>query len=186
MKQAKFVVAVRDPRDQILSELEVRIRGEDGALDPSGVQFKQVPGLIRKFQSYWEPLLAATRLAPERFMFVRYEDMLARYDETLAALQGFTGLSDSTFNPAGAWTRYAATDDFIPNYPSYSPFYGGPLEPARAGRFRTVLRPQDLELIEGECRSFMDMFGYEAAHSSPARSAAGGAGALPGERPSRI
>lgn len=161
--QAKFVVSVRDPRDQIVSELEVRIRGEDGTLDPSGVQLGQVPGLIRKFRSYCDPLLAAASRAPARFKFVRYEDMIASFDDTLAGLQAFTGMTENTFDPAGDWPRYVATDDFIPNYPSYSPFYGRPLEPSRAGRYLNVLRPGDIELIETECGAFMSRFGYGKA-----------------------
>ncbi len=158
--EARFAVSVRDPRDQITSELEVRIRREDGTLDPSGVQLEQVPGLIRKLNRYYDPIFAAEARDPGRFLFVRYEDLLRSFDLTLVRINEFTGMQCNTFDPAGHWPRYAAVDDFVPNYPSYSPLYGQPIEPTRAGRHGAVLRQEDIAAINQGCRVLMQRFGY--------------------------
>ena len=161
--KARFAVAVRDPRDQIVSELELRRRGDDGRTVLSALPLADIPYLVTTLNRYLEPVIAAARRAPERFLFVRFEDMLTAFPQTLDKLEAFTGMTHLRFDPEKDWPRYAAVEDFIPNYPSFSPYYGKPLELSRIGRYRDALDARSVRLIETGCSGLMDQFGYARA-----------------------
>lgn len=164
--QARVVVTVRDPRDQITSDLEVQNKDDAGNVVGDGRTYRDIPAAIRTLNGYYARVEAAERIAPDRIMYVRYEDILLKFDETLAALQAFTGLSRNTFDPARDWPRYAAVSDLEGGYADYTPYYGRPLEASRIGRFRDYLEPQEVLQVEEGCRKLMKRFGYEPSHSA--------------------
>jgi hypothetical protein len=158
--QARIVVTVRDPRDQITSDLEVQNKDDAGNVVGDGRTYRDIAAAAKTLNGYYARVAAAERLAPGRIHYVRYEDVLLDFDETLKRLQDFTGFSRNSFDPARDWPRYAAVSDLEGGYADYTPFYGKPLEAARIGRYLTYLDPDEIAQIETGCEQLMRRFGY--------------------------
>ena len=158
---ARIVISVRDPRDQITSELEVYNRDERGDMLVESQQFRHIRRLTSKLNKYYAGAALAEKIAPDRVMYVRYEDLITNFEETVARLNAFTGMSHNTFDPGREWPRYAAASDLDPTQSDYTPYYGKALEAARIGRYREALDPSEVRIIETECRALMERFNYE-------------------------
>ena len=158
---ARIVISVRDPRDQITSELEVANKDEHGKLLAPERQLRNVGHLARNLNKYYDNAALAEKIAPDRIMYVRYRDILTNFQETLAKLNAFTGMRHNTFDPVKEWPRYASAVDLDPTYADYTPYYGKALEASRIGRYRETLNPVEIRIIETECRDLMRRFGYE-------------------------
>lgn len=158
--QALFVVSVRDPRDQITSDLEVQNKDDSGKVVGDGRQYRDIRAAAKTLNGYYAKVAAAERLAPERILYVRYEDVLEDFGVTLNRLNTFTGMSESQFDPARDWPRYAAISDLEPNYADYTPYFGKPLEASRIGRYRQYLDQIEVLQIEDGCEALMRRFGY--------------------------
>lgn len=157
---ARFVVSVRDPRDQITSDLEVQNKDDAGNVVGDGRTYRDIRSAAKTLNGYYAKVAAAVRLAPDRVLYVRYEDVLQDFAATLNRLNAFTGMGDSLFDPTRDWPRYAAISDLEPNYADYTPYYGKPLEASRIGRYRQYLDHNEVLQIEAGCEDLMRRFGY--------------------------
>ncbi len=157
---ARFVVCVRDPRDQITSDLEVQNKDDAGKMVGDGRTYRDISAAAKTLNGYYAKVAAAERLAPERILYVRYEEVLQDFAATLNRLNAFTGMRDNQFDPARDWPRYASISDLEPNYADYTPYYGKPLEASRIGRYRQFLDRKEVHRIETDCGELMRRFGY--------------------------
>ncbi len=166
---ARFVVCVRDPRDQIASERDVIARR-----DTPGAAKRKFPAaaLARKYTHALEPVLKAAESSPESFCFVRYEDLVSDPKRESARLGAFCGLNLDAFDPGADWQRMAVSLGTLAQRPTYSPLYGRPVSAVRVGRFRDRLSAPDIQKIEQITSDVMRRFGYPATGSAPAMKAA--------------
>lgn len=145
---AKFVYIVRDPRDNVLSYEKVPFDVSD-------------PGaLAYRWRRYNEEILETLDARPERFVQLRYEDLLARPEEQLSRVCEALGLN---YDPNMLSFHESGPEDF---YGKDSPWFrnlGKPLDSSQARKWEREMTPEAIGLIESICRPLMERFGYEAS-----------------------
>ena len=156
--EAMLLAMVRDPRDQIASELEVAMRRlSDAGQDPLLVN-RNVVQLAKNYVNYYRPLHLLGQRQPGRIYFVRYEDLVLRPEEMLDKLRSLTGLNIA-FDPGSSWPRLSELAG-LDTTPSRSALYGEPVSESPAGRFRRDLRSEEIHQVENQCAELMAAFGY--------------------------
>ena len=157
--EARFVVCVRDPRDQVASEMEVGERRIAAGIGSPLVKNRRFDRLTEYFLGYYEEPLRLHRDRPDRLLFLRYEDVVSDVDGSLAALRRHTGLALADFDPDAPWRsspEFAAGD----GEPWQTPRYGSGIDGGGVGRYRHDLDREAIAVIEDLAAGFMDRFGY--------------------------
>lgn len=155
---AGLLATVRDPRDQIASELEVAMRRLSDAGQNSQLVKRNVSDLAKQYMNYYRQPRQLDRQQSRPIHFVRYEDLVLKPADTLDRLRSITGL-DISFDPKARWSKVserAALD----TTPSRSELYGEPVSGSSVGRFKRDLKPEEILAVEAECADLMDAFGY--------------------------
>ncbi len=155
LPDAKQIVCIRDPRDQIASELDVGKRQTEMDIDAdSGRAYarRDIVQLCRKYLKYYEAIVKGDS---KNVMFVRYEDIVLNLQYTLEGVEKFTGLDLSGFNSSAEWSRFEHKE-YISKMPAYVEQYGSPIDESRIGRYKKALSEIEVALVERECRSIFD------------------------------
>jgi hypothetical protein len=160
LPEAKVIVTLRDPRDQVASELDTGLRQIDRGRRNDAARDRDIAALCRTLLAYYEPVLAAAAGAPDRFLFVRFEDLLMRTTDTVDELRSFTGLALADFDPGDDWTRVGLDWNDYRHLPSITAAYGSKFDPSRVGRHRATLRSDEIATVEACCQSLMERWGY--------------------------
>ncbi len=155
---AHLLATVRDPRDQVASELEVDARRAAGIRDPN-FETRNVVALANRYAAYNKEIFELHRQHPERLYIVRYEDLVLSPDKALLDLRAATGL-DLAFDPTKPWSCISPLAG-LQSGPSCSDLYGGPIDTRSVGRFKRDLSTDEVTAIEEACADFMDIFGYQ-------------------------
>lgn len=161
---AVCLATVRDPRDQVASELEVAARRQAAGLPDHHYGTRNIVALAQRYLSYSREILTLRRQQPEQLNIVRYEDLILRTEETLANLRGTTGL-DLPFDPAKPWTRVTPLAA-LQTGGDRSDLYGAPIDAASVGRFRRELTAAEAAAVEEICAELMSEFGYDRQPTS--------------------
>lgn len=142
----RFVFMVRDPRDVAASYLAT-----DG-----------IPGGVERAVDVWiadqTDNLALWQLSSEQTLYhLRYEDLLADAQGSLAPVTSFLGLNYSStmldFHGDDRTRRNAQRIDAWKNL-------SRPIQSQNAGKYRQSLMPAEIEYIELRCHFLMQAFGY--------------------------
>ncbi len=166
--QARFVVLVRDPRDTLLSMLEV---GKRLAAKGSNhfLARAELKSLIPHYLSFYRPCL---QKRDQRFrrnlMFIKYEDLVTSPATVLESLRSFTGLALNHVDLADPWKRALRPID-APHErqkPWRTSLYGKGVVATSVGRYRRDLSPQEVRVIDEGLRSFYPLFGYKPDSAS--------------------
>jgi len=136
------VMMVRDPRDQIASELALRSNGN------------------RTVKQYSEALVSwhERALPCEGVHIVRYEDLVSGFELEKARLEIRFSLT-LRFQAKKPWPDTSGLRGFR-DKPSWSEKYGRPIDTKGVGRFRTDLSKQEVQTIEEICGDLMEAYGY--------------------------
>lgn len=149
LPEVQIVITVRDPRDQIASELEVAKRADR---KHQRTAFEYAKALQSWFEN--EPDLSGTTV-------VRYEDLVSDFDDTKRRLESRLNLK-LTFDPAKSWPDLSDIDQ-MRHFPAWGPKYGQPVDQSGAGRHRRDLSADQISEIEAVCHPIMQAFEYERA-----------------------
>lgn len=154
---AKFLVTMRDPRDQAASERSVISRRE-----PKGESSRSRPAraLAVSFCSNYEPLWKLQEREPERIFFVRYEDLVLHPEETIAGVCAFIGISSEGIQPHSEWNFGEVDSAAMQARPSWTELFGKPLNAGRIGSFTTVFGPSEIREIDEETLFIRRRFQY--------------------------
>lgn len=101
-----------------------------------------------------------SRLRPDQYMRVRYEDLVASPEGDLQRLCRFAQLDESGLE---RMLRYYEVDDEIPEdmRDQFHPLVNQPLTPESNERWRGVLTADEVAFIEAAAAPEMDRFGYQ-------------------------
>ncbi len=163
VSDAKFLVAVRDPRDTLASLLEVaKKQAEQGQTTILTQMAGDAKQLVAHYNRYYEALF--NNRNPDflkRVLFVKYEALVLNTESVVAALAEFTGLPLQGFDASQPWrTLVDFTDEKLTSEPYHSELRGKPLSKDRIGHYAHRLAKEDIQTIEQACGPFMDRFGY--------------------------
>ena len=153
---AKFIFQVRDPRDFLLSAKMRKKRW-------LGNKF----GSVRQALDVWRDdqiggLNALGLLGPERVFLQRYEDLVARSEQTLTKLCAFLGLDfDDRMHDfhAGEGAQTLA----VKGGPREN--LGKPLMTENFRKYRRGLSRRQIKIVEAYVGDLMDRFGYPREYS---------------------
>jgi hypothetical protein len=157
---AKFIFQVRDPRDYLLSAVARRKRW-------MGNKF----GSVRNALTVWRDdqlggLAALGLLGRERVFLQRYEDLIARFEETMTALCAFLGLDFDQrmhrFHEAEHAQNLAVKGGPRENL-------ARPLMTDNFRKYRKSLSRGRIKMVEAHVGDLMDRFGYPREFTGLAR-----------------
>jgi hypothetical protein len=153
----RIVACVRDPRDQVASELEVQDRRRAAQGAGRGHE-RGAAAFADEYLRYLEPLLELADAEPARVHWLRYEDLVGWTPATLAGLAAFTGIDVGRYQPDQAWAVPEAYLARLAQRPSASSAYGKSISRERIGAYRDRLAPDEIAVVEriteGPCRRF--------------------------------
>jgi hypothetical protein len=161
LPKAMCLATVRDPRDQVASELEVGKRRVAAGIHDILFERRDVVTLARHYAGYYDDILELRTRQPDRIRIVRYEDLVLRTDGVLADLRAVTGLQ-LPFDPGQSWARVSPLAALHAS-PSRSDLYGSPVDGRSVGRFERDLSVEEAQAVEGVCGELMESFGYKQA-----------------------
>lgn len=167
LPEARFLISVRDPRDIACSQIEV---GEKQRRQNQYVRFpRDVALLSQENRRFYLPSMGFRNPAfRERVLFVRYEDLVVQPDIEVERIRKFTGLSLGDYDPSNFWA--GGGRDFHQDRESGDPYinelYGKGVSSERVGRYRKMLTPNEIRVIETECAPLFSEFGYKPDRGS--------------------
>jgi hypothetical protein len=148
---ARFLVTIRDPRDQVASEWRVVERRRAHAEDLRVISERDVDTLARAYVSYYEPILRVLEQTPERIFVQSYEHLVEQPADAIASIERFTGLRLDGFDPLADWPRVADTYWAYGTSPSDTPHYGRAIEAGRVGTWRESLSAEEASRVAAVC-----------------------------------
>lgn len=146
--RSRFVHIVRDYRDNVLSFQHVRF------------DLTSVPALAYRWLYYNRSIARAARRFPERFFSLRFEDLVAQPYDCLRGVCRFLGVP---FSPRMLERPRARRAEASLHW---HPHLGSDLDPGQAGKWRAMMRLEDVRQADGICQPFAADFGYEPANQA--------------------
>jgi hypothetical protein len=139
----RFVCVVREPRAVVASNLKVPFAP------------RSVPWLAERWRTdQGIALVARGGLGPERFLVLRYEDVVADPDAALTTLSAFLGI------PVGAPDAAEDAPQLHLGWEWWKERAAGPITTDRVDAWRETLSSRDAALVLAICRRTMARFGY--------------------------
>jgi len=156
---ARFIVILRDPRDQVAAELQTGLKRIKMGIQDTPCETRNMTALANVYKSYYKEILELHKQRHERLLVVRYEDLVQDSHEILLRLKKFTGLK-LTFDPDKQWSRVSEFAGLDTPRPSHSDLYGQPISSRSVGRYKNDLSTEEISTIEEICRDLIDELGY--------------------------
>jgi hypothetical protein len=163
--EARFVVTMRDPRDIMASMIDVGRRMQQQGQNHF-FQQRDIEQLSNYIKSFYAPLLNSKDPAfRDRFLIIRYEDLISHTDDVRERLRAFTGLA-LDFAASGI-VSIVQNHDAALQQPRYRPWYtdneNAPLNASSIGRYADVLDTDEIAAAERHCEDLLTLFRYHVA-----------------------
>lgn len=165
---AKFVLSVREPKDTITSMIKVGERQRKDGLTTNLTRIgRNIDALCTMFNNYYIPTLKNLEVKSlnlkNRVLFVKYEDLVSRPDETHAKVSRFCGISVGRLPESGDW-RVSKNTEKISRHVKWRTYVSDlsskPISKDRIGAFRSVLTTAECATVDDRCRSIRKTFDY--------------------------
>ena len=163
---ALFLVTIRDPRDTIVSILEVAKKQAKAGLITNLTKIGRDMERLSQFYNsyYWAVINPLSESLKANMLFLRYEDLIGKTEATLAKIRSFTGLDLVGYDPGVPWQRSTRDYESLKTHPLFGPWMtdltGGPMSRQAIGRYRERLSRAEAAEIERQCADIFRMFGY--------------------------
>ncbi len=154
LPDARFIHIHRDPRDVVASLLEMEWRSSGSV----GLLAREVRRTHRRQQR------AEAALAPERYLRLRYEDLVTAPEPTLQRVCDFLG---ETYDPAMLAFDRRETAGYRADEGDWKDRTRRPLDASRIGRYRRALRPEQIRRVERRLGPHLQRLGYARARAVP-------------------
>jgi len=156
---AIFIATIRDPRDQIVSELEVMKKTSVEL----GVKYEcpnsDIRRLAQSYLSYIENLIGFNKKHHNVLHFIKYEELVTQPNVQIKLLEEITKLSFG-FCPESEWKNISYMANLQVGA-SRSQNYGRPITTTSVCKFNDVLSKKDISEIESICKKVMDEYSYD-------------------------
>jgi hypothetical protein len=168
LRDAKFVMSVREPKDTITSMIKVGRRQKNEAIDSFLANVgSNIDVLCDTFNNYYEPTLRSLKTPglnlESRVLFVRYEDTVNRPEDTIAAVSRFCGISPGLLPKDGACEKSSNTEK-ISQHAKWRTYLtelsSQPISADSIGSYGSVLSAADCVTIDERCKAFRKVFKY--------------------------
>lgn len=160
--EARFVVTMRDPRDIMASMIDVGRRMQQQG-QTHFFQLRDIEQLSNYIKSFYAPLLNSKDQAfRDRFLIIRYEDLINHTHDVRNRLRAFTGLAlDFTDSEMVATAKQRGATSQQPRYrPWYTDNETAPLNASSIGRYSEVLDATEIAAAERHCEDLLTLFRY--------------------------
>jgi len=165
---AKFVISVREPKDTITSMLKVGERQRKARLTTNLARIgHNIDALCTIFNNNYAPILKNLKTEglnlENRVLFVRYEDIVNRSDETVANVSQFCGISPGLLSKDGDWeksiniekvSRHAKWRTYLTELSSR------PISANSIGSYESVLSSADCVKVDEQLNAIRKTFNY--------------------------
>ena len=165
---AKFVISVREPKDTITSMIKVGERQRKDKLKTNLVRVgRNIDILCTMFNNYYLPTLKNLEVEglnlKKRVLFVKYEDIVSRPDETLAKISRFCGISVGRLPVSGDW-RVSKSTEKISRHIKWRTYItdlsSKPISSDSVDTYKSVLTPAECATVDDRCQSIRNTFDY--------------------------
>lgn len=149
---ARFLHVVRDYRDNVLSYRDVPF----DLSSPSALAYR--------WRRYNQVIVGAAAENPERFLRLRYEDLVRDTDGTLARIGDFLGIA---LEP-----RETATENRVETTLPWHRHLGRPTDGSQVAKWRSRMAPELVARVDAVCQPLGERLGYPSAPGARSRLAA--------------
>lgn len=146
LPDARFVVCIRNPFDQVVSELDVGARQLERGMTGTAAVAARDRDVLQLVDRYVKTYQRLERTLGPRDLVVRFEDVVAKLETEIERLQSHTGMNLSAYDPDAEWKRFEHAEQ-ISTMPAYVEQYGSALDSTRVGRFRDTLTNDEITSI---------------------------------------
>jgi hypothetical protein len=143
--EARYIHITRDYRDNILSYTQMPF------------DLRNPSALAQRWKQYNAEILKISRRAPERFLWLRYEDLIAHPEHELQRICRFL---DVAFDPAMLVFHAEEAPDARVKRGKWFAGVRRPLDPERAQRWPKRLSDTTVRRADAICGEFAERFGY--------------------------
>jgi hypothetical protein len=166
--EVKFLVIVRDPRDVIASIKDVNVRHhETDVWSPHG-SLKTMQQFCDFYGSYYQGVFTRRADFGSRLMFVRYEDVVTKPQQTFAQISAFSGAVYAGDEMTKFTDEHAQAKNFTKDLRLKDPLSGAywsdmytkDLSTDRIGNYAKILNPGEVAEIQRLQSGFGKSFRY--------------------------
>lgn len=146
--EARFIHLYRDPRDVALSMRERN--------------WSPGPAALRRYARTWTKAMRrhldyACRLGTERYLALKYEDLVENPEAELRRVCAFLG---EAYDPAMLRHHERTERGYMAREEAWKSLADKPVSKSRVGRYRDTLTPRQIRLIERTAAPLMGAMGY--------------------------
>lgn len=156
---AKFIVLIRDPRDNHISLFNSRFTAPSITYDT--LYWKKTIRTTERFQKFF----------PKRFYFLKYEDLVTDPEKYLKEMCSFLGIP---FVPEMLLYKERKTDDFTKIIFTSEEYFNAnhksilePISTSKIGGWKTKLSKNSVRKAERIAGEYLDKYGYERYKKTP-------------------
>lgn len=145
---ARLVVCIRDPRDNVASAVAAQRRGarELGTRPPAKIAASLLETYLPCFES-------RQRSCHEQTAYLKYEALVREPRGTIRKLGHFTGIDLSGFDPAAdrPFARWQLDASKTKGQPFHSDLFCETIKDSHVGRYREILSDAEVAQVEKQC-----------------------------------
>ena len=162
-EDSRFFVIIRDPRDVAASLVQVGERLRKKGESEGNTLPRDMTVLGNYYmQTYMPTLSYQNQDYQKRITMIKYEELVSNPQAVINNIRQFSGLKLDEFNETEDWKSDDIDYDDLKksNNAWLSELWGKQLSSSRIGRYKTILKPEEILLLEKVCAGPLKTFGY--------------------------
>lgn len=168
IKDLKFIVIVRDPRDVIASIYKVKERHIKSKIVTPQTQTQDIEAHCKNYLNYYKEIFKHQKFINKRIIFVKYEDFILNTESEIERISLFTNAKYNIEKVKNSENCDTKSLNFDRNKRMKDPLSSGfwsedylkPLTDKNIGDYKNILPASDIDFIENYLYDFGKNFGY--------------------------